>query len=300
MAAAITSVADRVLLHQAVQRGLLGAVAFVLDRGAIGSPLGLVRRGSHDGLAVGEPVRSQAVVRASIALILHTAWPIRKLSTLAMVAAMVPLMAAAAPRVQAGCPALPVQVQTTRAETIDMVCAGARDALEFLHWLPRDPMALLHIDLVDALPSGLRPDAVGCYAIKSRRLMVLEQALFLQRGTWFGVPVSARLWQAVVAHEVAHALVGFHLQGRGLPSAAHEHVAYVTMFATLDAATRAAALAAKPGSGFEHDAEINDARYAVDPMLFGVESYRHWLRKPDGIEYLRSVLRGSVVPEWPP
>ena len=41
------------LLHQAVQRGLLGAVAFVVDRGAIGSPLGLLRRGSHDGLPVG-------------------------------------------------------------------------------------------------------------------------------------------------------------------------------------------------------------------------------------------------------
>lgn len=45
--------AGRVLLHQAVQRGLLGAVAFVVDRGAIGSPLGLLRRGSHDGLPVG-------------------------------------------------------------------------------------------------------------------------------------------------------------------------------------------------------------------------------------------------------
>ena len=33
----------RMLLHQAVQRGLLGAVAFVVERGAIGRPLGLER-----------------------------------------------------------------------------------------------------------------------------------------------------------------------------------------------------------------------------------------------------------------
>jgi hypothetical protein len=45
--------AGRVLLHQAVQRGLLRTVAFVVDRGAIGRPLGLLRRGSHDGLPVG-------------------------------------------------------------------------------------------------------------------------------------------------------------------------------------------------------------------------------------------------------
>jgi hypothetical protein len=42
--------AGRVLLHQAVQRGLLRAVALVVDRGAIGGPLGLPADGLHDGL----------------------------------------------------------------------------------------------------------------------------------------------------------------------------------------------------------------------------------------------------------
>lgn len=36
-----------VLLHQAVQRGLLGAVALVVDRGAIRRPQGLLQRGLH-------------------------------------------------------------------------------------------------------------------------------------------------------------------------------------------------------------------------------------------------------------
>ena len=45
--------AGRMLLNQAIPRGLLGAVAFVVDRGAIGRPQGLLRRGSHDGLPVG-------------------------------------------------------------------------------------------------------------------------------------------------------------------------------------------------------------------------------------------------------
>ena len=42
--------AGRVLLHQAVQRGLLGAVALVVDRGAIRCSLGLPADGLHDGL----------------------------------------------------------------------------------------------------------------------------------------------------------------------------------------------------------------------------------------------------------
>ena len=36
-----------VLLHQAVQRGVFGAVTLVVDRGAIGRPLGLLHRGLH-------------------------------------------------------------------------------------------------------------------------------------------------------------------------------------------------------------------------------------------------------------
>ena len=36
-----------VLLHKAVQRGLLGPVAFVVDRGAIGRPVGLPTDGLH-------------------------------------------------------------------------------------------------------------------------------------------------------------------------------------------------------------------------------------------------------------
>ena len=36
-----------VLLHEAIQRGLLGAVALVVDRGAIGRPPGLPADGLH-------------------------------------------------------------------------------------------------------------------------------------------------------------------------------------------------------------------------------------------------------------
>jgi hypothetical protein len=45
----VSEEAGGVLLHKAVQRSLLGAMAFVVERGAIGSPLGL-RRGLHEGL----------------------------------------------------------------------------------------------------------------------------------------------------------------------------------------------------------------------------------------------------------
>lgn len=45
--------AGRGLLQGSVQRDLIGAVAFAANRGAIGSPQGLLPRGSHDGLPAG-------------------------------------------------------------------------------------------------------------------------------------------------------------------------------------------------------------------------------------------------------
>jgi hypothetical protein len=48
----VSDEAGRVLLHQAVQGGLLGTMAFVVERGAIRCPLGLPANGLHDGLPV--------------------------------------------------------------------------------------------------------------------------------------------------------------------------------------------------------------------------------------------------------
>lgn len=57
--------AGRMLLHQAVQRGLLGVVALVVDRGAIRCPLGLAADLAGRAHAE-EPARSQAALGAAI------------------------------------------------------------------------------------------------------------------------------------------------------------------------------------------------------------------------------------------
>ena len=63
-----------VLLHQAVQRGLLRAVTLALDPGAIRRPLGLPAAGLHARLRKWRPTRSQSVLRASIALSVACRW----------------------------------------------------------------------------------------------------------------------------------------------------------------------------------------------------------------------------------
>jgi len=59
-------------------------------------------------------------------------------------------------------------------------------------------------------------------------------------------------------------------------------------------------LAIRPGTGFGHPEQINDLVYAFDAELFGVESYRHWTRQPDPLNFLRRVLAGEVISDLPP
>lgn len=195
------------------------------------------------------------------------------------------------------CEGVLASVQTRQPEAAEIACAGARDAVGFMGRLRLEAPHHVLIELVKQLPPDLRRDAVGCYATQSQRLMVLEMPDFMARKRWLGVPTSAKLYRSVVAHEVAHALVGCHLGARSLASAGHEYLAYVAMFATMDGPTREAVLAAVPGEGFTHDTEINDMRYTLDPLVFGVEAYRHWLRQPDGEQFLRRVIDGQVVPD---
>lgn len=195
------------------------------------------------------------------------------------------------------CTDVPVSVQAAEPADAALACAGAAAAFAFLVPLGVTLPPEVRVELVPQLPPDLRADAVGCYAMQSRRTFVLTRKRFLARGNWFGLPTNDALYRSIVAHEVAHAVVGCHVGGRQMPTAAHEYVAYVVMFATMDPAVRQAALQVNPGRGYEYDAQINDLQYAFDPMRFGIEAYRHWLRQSDGADFLRRVLAGQVVSE---
>ncbi|MEI7444085.1 MAG: DUF6639 family protein, partial [Burkholderiales bacterium] len=94
-----------------------------------------------------------------------------------------------------------------------------------------------------------------------------------------------------------HAVVGCHAEPRRLPVAAHEYVAYVTLFATMDPSLRSAILATFPGAVFGTAAQIGDLAHTADPNRFGVASWRHYLRVRDRDGWLRRVVAGEAIPE---
>jgi hypothetical protein len=200
----------------------------------------------------------------------------------------------------ARCEGVAADVSATGARGLaaQAICDGVRDAFGFLAPLGLAHPSHLAVEAVDAMPPGLGRGVVGCFERSSGRVEVLSYEAFERSGRWLGVEPDLAAYRSVVAHEVTHAILHCHLpDDDALPRVAHEYVAYVVMFATMNAALRELVLMAYPGEGFDDVSQINLLSYVFDPVAFGVEAYRHWRRQPDGLAVLRAVIDGTLIRE---
>lgn len=208
----------------------------------------------------------------------------------------------AVPPVVLDCAAAPgVQVQGPALQPVeaDLVCAGAARAFGLLQGLGLALPARTVVTLVTRMPGDLRGRALGCYEPADGSVLLLDRAAFDAAGGWFGQPPDDELYRSAATHELAHAVIGCQPRAQPLPVPAHEYAAYVTMFATMQPALRARILARYPGHGFDQAQQINSLVYAVDPLRFAVEVWRHAQRQADRVGWLRSVIDGAVVIDLP-
>jgi hypothetical protein len=180
-----------------------------------------------------------------------------------------------------------------RAEAL-MACAGARDAESFLAGQGFAVGGEISIDVVHALPAVAGSSAAGCYLAQDNRVFVLGYAEFATGG-WFEMPMEPALYRSLVAHEVAHAVAAANFEITNPAIQAHEYIAYVTMFATMAPALRERLLVRYPGEGYEDDGQMSSTILLFDPMRFGVQAYRHYLKS--GSAYLHAVVAGRALVE---
>ena len=186
---------------------------------------------------------------------------------------------------------------TIEAEPADrrVICDGVEDALAFFGRLGLDLSHPLAIEATLDLPDELSANVVGCYKEEERTVFVLPFSALEGREAGFEVPVGSDLYRSLVTHEVAHAIAGCNFAISRPTAHAHEYLAYVAMLATMNPVVRAQIMATKPGTGFQDLSEINELTYAFDPARFGIEAYRHYLKKDNGDDFLLKVLSGEVL-----
>lgn len=197
--------------------------------------------------------------------------------------------------VTSSCASSQVTIKADEPADRQEICDGVEDALRFFGRLG---LALTHplvIEIALDLPDELGDNAVGCYEEERQVVSILTFSSFERRAVWFGVPVSRSTYRSMVAHEVAHAVASCSFQISSPTLHAHEYVAYVAMLATMNPVVRAQILAARQGTGFEDLSEINELTYLFDPMRFGIEAYRHYLREEHGDPFLLKVLAGDAL-----
>lgn len=198
------------------------------------------------------------------------------------------------------CPASDVRVIAADARDFHDACSGAKAAMAFFAAQGLQPTESLLLEITPEMPTECGPTAVGCYLEQRKRVSMLSYTEFLTRKTWFNLPVDRDLYRSLAVHETAHAVAASHFAIPRPTIQATEYVAYVPMFATMDASLRARVLHALPGNGFASEDRITGIFYLFEPMRFGAESYRHYMKPENGPRFLQSVLAGRVLTEQAP
>lgn len=175
------------------------------------------------------------------------------------------------------------------------ICDAAKDALAFFDRLDLELTPPLVIEVAPNLPDWMSETAVGCYQEEEQKVFVLTFPAFEQREDWFGVPVNRSMYRSLVTHEVAHAVASCNFTISEPTIHAEEYAAYVAMFVMMNPVLRARVLVENPGTGFDSESEINELTYSFDHMRFGVEAYRHYLKKEHGDAFLLKVLSGNAL-----
>ncbi|MBK5207579.1 MAG: hypothetical protein JJD98_19970 [Polaromonas sp.] len=186
-----------------------------------------------------------------------------------------------------------------------LACEGAHDAIDFLSAQGFDIVNGVSIVIVPKLPlaekdsaAGLYLDSTaGCNIDSAREVQVLSFSAFKKFKNWFHIPIDASLYRSLVAHEVAHAISACNFKVAMPSIQAQEYIAYVTMFAAMAPVIRERILRQYPGHGYDGDWQMSTTIYLLDPMRFGVQAYRHFLKPVNGRSYLHAILAGEVMIE---
>lgn len=187
-----------------------------------------------------------------------------------------------------------------------LACAGAADAVAFLSQQGLTVDTVMRIDVLDTVftqaaenPSfrvlgqfDARRNLILVTSTKGQREMAAEKPIF-------GVPYEEALFRSVVAHEVAHAIAEDNFQVDEPTRLAHEYIAYIVQLATMPLPLRQRILDHHQVQAFATEMEINPIVYGLNPDVFAVKAYRHFLSSGVGVTFLQTLLNRDLISIFP-
>lgn len=175
-------------------------------------------------------------------------------------------------------------------------CEGAGRAIKFLEDLGLAIPPDITIEIVDAMPAAVAPSALGAYMKDERRILVLQYAVLQERREWYRLPVDHEVYRGVVSHEIAHAVSSHNFRISEPSMLAEEYIAYVTLLSTMAQAQRRQIINLYTDEATCSEAGLHDVSvYMIDPVQFGVNAYRHFLRQANRRSFIEAILDGRAM-----
>ncbi|MBX3589632.1 MAG: hypothetical protein KF755_01865 [Burkholderiaceae bacterium] len=200
------------------------------------------------------------------------------------------------------CPGEPVATSGWSVPESERICAAAARALAFVRAAGQSPPASIEIRPLERRRRGDAAQPLGQYDAGSGVVMLAryEAAVAASRAhaPAFGLPMSAELWDSFVAHEIAHAVAGANFTAApARRAAAGEYFAAIVQLSTMPQALRRSILERYDTAAFGDAGEVTMLLYEMDPAVFAVKSYRHYVALGGGgPAFLAMLMREGLAP----
>jgi hypothetical protein len=210
-----------------------------------------------------------------------------------IIAALVLSIGSSATAEEVSCPGIDVMV--SGADDTDALCTLVEQSIEDMSRCDLHQSAPISIHILTAPIDG-NPTCLGLFHCKTNEILLrTPQSLSAALGPEhpLGILSKDRLFDSLVVHELAHALL---YQSRGDTAktrAEDEYIAYAMQYAFLNDRERAALLAQFETStfGFEF---LNDITYGFSPNLFGAFAWQHYSQPGNGCAFVRKIIDQDI------
>lgn len=197
------------------------------------------------------------------------------------------------------CPNADVTVYAKIKEDIPFVCRAAESTYSFLSKAGFNKLIPIEIYVVEELKVIPFWDSYfGMYEERLKRVTVLSHNSCRKhyKGSCFcGLRFCRNLHSSFVVHEIAHAIAHANLNTKNHNIAAQEYIAYTTQLTLLPDDLREKILTRMNNKGFGHEREITSLFYELNPFVFAVKAYRHFIRPENGKIFYRKLITGQCI-----
>jgi hypothetical protein len=192
-----------------------------------------------------------------------------------------------------------IHVPGWSAEERDRVCNASAAAIDFLRGAGLSYADGLTIRPLPPTGDPAEAQVIGSCNVSGSEILVLtyDTSTIASRRypPAFDMPMSPALWQSFISHEMAHAVTLQNFAVGVKRTTASEYIAAVVQLATLPPDLRQAILRRHDAEAFSDPREIRLLMYEMNPSVFGVMAYRHYVTLGDrGPAFLARLLREGL------